>query len=121
MLMIVRSAFQPKSCIVPTMSSSCSDVVKYVTFSSFAPAPANCFAKRSRPAPGTPVRRTVKPLGRPFIRVRSRAGMPVATVLATRLSLHVNRLVADEVHHVPDVLRLVLRHGVDQGVRVLAA
>src|SRR5436309_196041 len=120
MLMIVRSAFQPKSCIVPTTSSSCSEVVKYATFSSLAPAAANCFANRSSPEPGTPVRRIVKPFGRPFINVRSSAGIPVEAVLATPLALHLDRLVAHQVHHVPDVLALVLGHGVDQGVRLLA-
>src|SRR3970282_2302035 len=120
MFTIVMSAFHPKSCIVPTMSSSCSEVVKYTTFSSFAAAPANCFAYRSRPDPGGPVARRVKPRGSPFIRARSRAPMPVDAVLATRLRLHCDRLVAHEVHHVSDVLRLVLFHREDQGVRLLA-
>src|SRR6266581_4771618 len=119
MLIIVMSAFHPKSCIVPTMSSSCSDVVKYTTFSSFAPAAANCFAKRSNPAPGGDVASTVNPFGIPFVSARSRAGIPVDAVLATALALHPDRLVAHQVHHVPDVVRLVLGHGIDQRVRLL--
>src|SRR3990172_7604708 len=119
MFTIVRSALHPKSCIVVTMSSSCSEVVKKTTLSSFVAAAANCFANRSTPDPGTPVARTEKPLGRPPMRAWSSAEIPVDPILATRLHLHGDRLIADEVHHVPDVLVLVLLHGEDQGGRFL--
>src|SRR3990172_9496590 len=107
MFTIVRSDLHPKSCIVVTMSSSCSDVVKNTTFSSLVPADANCFANRSTPDPGTPVARAEKPLGSPPLRAWSRAPIPVEPVLATRLRLHGDRLVADEGAHVPGVLVVV--------------
>src|SRR3990170_525842 len=115
MFTIVRSDLHPKSCIVVTMSSSCSDVVKNTTLSSLVPADANCFANRSTPDPGTPVARAEKPLGSPPMRAWSSAPIPVDPILATRLRLHGDRLVADEVHPVPDVLALVLldREAVD--------
>src|SRR3972149_10957423 len=120
MFTIVRADLPPKSCIVVTMSSSCSDVVKNTTLSSLGPADANCFANRSPPDPGTPVARAEKPLGSPPMRAWSSAPIPVDPILATRLRLHGDRLVADEVHHVPDVLGLVLLPREDEGRRLLA-
>src|SRR5688572_7545351 len=120
MFTISMSVVQPKSSIVAVTSSSRSVVVKYTTFSSLTPAPANCFARSSVPDPGGPVTRTVKPFGRPFIRALSRAVIPVETTFGTSpLPLDLEGLVAHEVQHVPDVLRLVLLHGEDDRVRLL--
>src|SRR6266508_969894 len=120
MFTISMFGFQPKSSIVEVTSSSRSVVVKYTTFSSFTPAPANCFANSSVPAPGGPVTRTVNPFGSPFMRALSRAAIPVDTTFGTSpLPFDLERLVAHEVEHVPDLLRLVLLHGEDDRVRLL--
>src|SRR5437867_1320911 len=120
MFTISMSGFQPKSSIVDVTSSSRSVVVKYTTFSSLTPAPANCFASSSVPAPGGPQTRSVKPFGSPFIRALSRAAIPVDTTFGTSpLPLDLEGLVAHEVQHVPDLLRLVLLHREDEGVRLL--
>src|SRR5213592_1619991 len=97
MFTISRSAFQPKSSIVEVTSSSRSVVVKYATFSSRTPAPANCFARSSVPDPGGPVTSTVDPFGTPFIRALSRAAIPVDTTFATSpLPLNLEGLVDRE-------------------------
>src|SRR3990170_2282314 len=121
MFTILMSPLQPKSFIVEVPSSSRSVVVKYTTFSSLTPAPANCFATSSVPDPGGPVTSIVKPFGSPFIRALSRAVIPVETTftMASRLPLDLENLVAHEVEHVPDLLRLVLHHGEDDRVRLL--
>src|SRR2546428_9137897 len=122
MFTISMSDFHPKSSIVDVTSSSRSIVVKYTTFSSLTPAPANCFAASSVPEPGGPIMRTVNPFGRPFIKALSRAAIPVEATFATLpLRLDLQRLVAHEVQHVPDVLRLILLHGEDDCVRLLRA
>src|SRR3990172_7575811 len=118
MFTIWRSAFHPKSSIVEVTSLSRSVVVKYTTFSSFTPADANCFATSSVPAPGGPVTRTVNPRGRPLMSALSSAAIPVDTTFAISL-LDLQSLVAHEVQHVPNLLRLVLLHREDYRVRLL--
>src|SRR2546422_2094307 len=122
MFTISMSDFHPKSSIVAVTSSLRSVVVKYTTFSSRTPAPANCFAASSVPEPGGPVIRTVYPLGSPFIRALSSAAIPVeATFGTSALRLDLQGLVAHEVQHVADLVGFVLLHGEDDRVRLLRA
>src|SRR3990172_3738337 len=120
MLTTRMSVLNPKASIAAMSSWSRSPVVKNTTFSVSWFAPANCFAKSSRAVPGSPVTRIVKPRGTPFIMALSRAGIPVDVTFATSVPLHRDRLVAHEVHRVPHLVRLVLLHGEDERVGVLA-
>src|SRR3970040_206467 len=115
MFTMVISDFQPKSSIVAVTSSSRSVVVKYTTFSSRTPVAANCFATSSVPAPGGPVTRSVKPRGMPLMSALSSAAMPVGTTFAMS-PLDLDRLVTDEIEHVPNLVCFVLLHREDDRV-----